>query len=156
MGAVRCPRRSSSQPGKQLQGCFKPYQRTPHVSLCMTQPDKPVSEKPYFLKTSFNGVFVNLWNSRNDFISFQTFMMVLSRVRSFSCSASRSFRVCLRDVVTGEFVSAVFIYKTLTVLCYYVLTQTALPCMCGCKTAALPPVSYRLSLFFHSSATASE
>lgn len=114
---------------------------------CMTQPDKPIPEKPYFLKTSFNGVFVNLWNSRNDFISFQTFMMVFSSVRSFSCSASRSFRVCLRDVITGEFVSVVFIYKMLVVLHHCILKQTTLPCTCGCKTAAQLPIPHRLSLF---------
>lgn len=111
-----------------------------HISLDVTQPEKPVSEKPYFLRTSFNGVFVNLWNSRSDFISFQTFMMVFSSVRSFSCSASRSFRVCLRDVIIDELVSAVFIYKTLIVLRYCILKETTLPCTRGCKTAAPGPM----------------
>ena len=93
----------SAQPRKQVYGCccllvgFKLCLCTAHLSWCMVQPNNPTSEKSYFLKTSFSGVFVNLWNSRSDFISFQTFMMVLSSVRSFSCSASRSFRVCLWD-----------------------------------------------------------
>lgn len=41
------------------------------------------------------GVLVNFWKSRRDLICFQTLIMVLSNVLSFSCSASRSLLVCL-------------------------------------------------------------
>lgn len=121
----------SAQPRTQVHGCccllvgFKLCLCPAHLSWCMLQPNKPISEKSYFLKTSFSGVFVNLWNSRSDFISFQTFMMVLSSVRSFSCSASRSFRVCLWDGISDGLVSVVLVCEMLIMLHDCILKWTA-------------------------------
>ncbi len=44
---------------------------------------------------SLKGVLVNLWKSLRALSSFHTLMMLLTRARSFSCSTSRNWRVCL-------------------------------------------------------------